>query len=299
MATPRKHWSRWADSILREDWDDATCATVARLIAWLNQRWARDGLPESERGRAFIGIEDAIKITGCRRPHLAIQRLLSLPSRASLGTAEASLRTNHREPSVLFTWPKYAEFQRVDTRKLPCKSPQIAPSASAPAPSSLRKTSEKKETPLPPLQGEAAATSPFGTTKRGPRTPRERKPEPPEAVQFAADFASGLAGAHAGIKPPSAAQLALWAREARLMLTADQRPLAEAQDLARWLLSDEGPDATWWRPNVQGVPKFRQQYDRLRALQRRNLNGSGVRPGPIATAARNILADIARREGSG
>jgi hypothetical protein len=50
-----------------------------------------------------------------------------------------------------------------------------------------------------------------------------------------------------------------WAHDARLILDQDHRPLEEALGVMRWAAADP-----FWRKNVLGVPKFRQQYDRLR-----------------------------------
>lgn len=111
MATPRKRYFRVADSILREQWDDATLATAIRLMAWLNQRWARDGIADEERGRAVIGETAAMEITRIRRPHVALQRLARLPLAAGWSTARAWLDDVQRPSRVTIDWPKYAEFQ--------------------------------------------------------------------------------------------------------------------------------------------------------------------------------------------
>lgn len=134
----------------------------------------------------------------------------------------------------------------------------------------------------------ASAAPPAPKAKR----PREPKPIPPEAVQFATDFLDGLRARHPGFQGP--ATLATWSREARLML--EQRPLEEARDLAQWLFEDSGRDAEFWRRNILGVPKFREQYDRLLVLRRGASYGSSdaVRPGPITQALRNLAARAAR-----
>jgi hypothetical protein len=157
-------------------------------------------------------------------------------------------------------------------------------SASSSSSSDLKTDPQKKDS-APPAAGSAA-----------PRGPKVLKPEPPEAVQFAEDFADGLRAVHEGFKPPSEAALRSWARAARLMLTEDSRPLEEARNLARWLFEDPGAEATFWRPNVMSLPTFRKQYDRLQAQRRRSEHGpvQAIRPGPIAQAMRNI---IARAEG--
>lgn len=50
-----------------------------------------------------------------------------------------------------------------------------------------------------------------------------------------------------------------WHTAARLLLDRDGRPYAEAERLIRWSQADE-----FWRTNVLSMPKFREQYDRLR-----------------------------------
>jgi hypothetical protein len=57
-------------------------------------------------------------------------------------------------------------------------------------------------------------------------------------------------------KPPTIT--AAWRHDARLLLSRDKRPLAEAEALMRWAASH-----SFWRRNVMGLPKFREQYDRL------------------------------------
>lgn len=52
---------------------------------------------------------------------------------------------------------------------------------------------------------------------------------------------------------------AAWRHDARLLLTRDRRPFDEAIGLMEWAAAD-----SFWRRNVLGIPKFREQYDRLR-----------------------------------
>jgi hypothetical protein len=60
-----------------------------------------------------------------------------------------------------------------------------------------------------------------------------------------------------GCRPPSVT--AQWRDSARLLLDKDGRPLAEVERVLRWCQADE-----FWRVNILSLPKFRQQYDRLR-----------------------------------
>jgi len=50
-----------------------------------------------------------------------------------------------------------------------------------------------------------------------------------------------------------------WRKAARLLLDADGAPLDEAQRVMRWALQD-----SFWRTNIQSLPKFREKYEQLR-----------------------------------
>ena len=104
MATPRKHYFRVADSVLRESWTNDDLATLVRLMAYLNQRWARDGLTSSQACRATLSAQDLMAVTGS-------QRLLTARSRLSIAVASVSVRTSIRGAYTDIHWPKYAEFQ--------------------------------------------------------------------------------------------------------------------------------------------------------------------------------------------
>lgn len=60
-----------------------------------------------------------------------------------------------------------------------------------------------------------------------------------------------------------------WSDAERLLLERDERDRSEAERLIRWCQGNE-----FWRANILSMPKFRQQYDRLR-LQ---ANASNVTP---------------------
>lgn len=70
-----------------------------------------------------------------------------------------------------------------------------------------------------------------------------------------------------GSKRPNVTQR--WRDEARLLLDRDKRPLNEAKDLIRWTQSDP-----FWKSNVMAMPKFRQQYDRLRLQSKDRAGGT-------------------------
>lgn len=60
-----------------------------------------------------------------------------------------------------------------------------------------------------------------------------------------------------------------WFDAARLMLDNDKRPLDEAHRLIDWCQADD-----FWHKNILSMPKFREQYDKLR-LKATSPNGNG------------------------
>lgn len=60
-----------------------------------------------------------------------------------------------------------------------------------------------------------------------------------------------------GCKPPTITKA--WRDEARRLLDLDKRPLDKALNLIDWATND-----AFWRSNIQSMPKFRAQYDKLR-----------------------------------
>ena len=59
-----------------------------------------------------------------------------------------------------------------------------------------------------------------------------------------------------------------WAKAERLMFERDHRPRDEAERLIRWSQADE-----FWRSNILSMPKFREQYDKLRLQADRPTGG--------------------------
>lgn len=134
------------------------------------------------------------------------------------------------------------------------------------------------------------------TAERRPPKPDAGGSSPPapanlESSGFARDFLDGLKAVHQGFRAPP--NFGRWENEARLLLERDQRPLAEAQELARWLFESSSSEAEFWRGNVLSVPKFRQKYDQLRAQKRRS-ECRGHRPGPIE----QMIREYGNGEGS-
>lgn len=148
MATPRKHWFKVADSIGDEDWDNDVLATLIRLQARLNTKWARNGLVGEEAGRITLTAGDAMAVT--RRSSFA--RASSLLCRC---TAAASLTMHFDVASVKISWPKWPEFQGLLVRE----SPESRPLRKTPPQDARRKTQER-ESEAPPAPESPAAPRP-------------------------------------------------------------------------------------------------------------------------------------------
>lgn len=71
-----------------------------------------------------------------------------------------------------------------------------------------------------------------------------------------------------------------WRDEARRLLDLDRRPLAEAHDLIDWCQND-----SFWRANINSMPKFRKQYDQLR-LKSQDGRGTGGVNIPVVNGER-------------
>jgi hypothetical protein len=150
MATPRSRHIRISDLVLNEDWDDATLATMVRLLAWMRQRWARERLTAEQACDALLSARDAMLITRTHRPHIAFERLLSLPLAARLGSLAVALVESQGHACLSLKWPKAAIYQGWDARDSgrdrPAERPLRRPVARRP----------EKEEEHPASQGDAA-----------------------------------------------------------------------------------------------------------------------------------------------
>lgn len=109
MATPRKKHFRVGDSILREPWRRELKLACVLLQAHLNTRWRRDGVPNTEAGRCLLSRGALQDITGKSRVRSGFALLREL---AELVSITVSLEGEF----VSVDWPKFPEFQLLDTR---------------------------------------------------------------------------------------------------------------------------------------------------------------------------------------
>lgn len=141
MATPRKAWFRVPDSVADEDWPDDVLATLIRLQARMNSRWARNGLSASEAAEITLSACDAMAVTR-RRSFARASELL----RRTSGYVTSDVRV--ARASVKFSWPKWPIFQGLASRELPRENPEASlesPSPPPPPPPPPQKEEEKKE----------------------------------------------------------------------------------------------------------------------------------------------------------
>lgn len=163
MATPRKHWFRVADSIGDEDWDNDTLATLIRIQARLNTKWARNGLTGEEAGKITLTAGDAMAVTH----RTSFARALQVLRRC---TAAVSLVIHEQRASVKLEWPKWPEFQGLIARE----SPESRPLRKTPPQDARRKTQEEiVEAPPAP-----AAARPKRQRSVTPKTPCPDQLEP-------------------------------------------------------------------------------------------------------------------------
>ena len=129
----------------------------------MRQRWAREHLNSEQACEALIPAREAMRITRISRPHVALQRLASLPLAAGWTSASASLEETQSGTRVRLKWPKVAKYQGWDALDTGTSeadaSPQDAPSV-VPSPVSRLAAHEEQElTPSELAASEPAAIS--------------------------------------------------------------------------------------------------------------------------------------------
>ena len=125
------------DSVLRENWDNDTLATMVRLSAHLNTCWARDGLTAEEVCGLYVSPGQLMQITGRRRLDYARLTL------DKLGLV-AEITTSYFGDSTLVYWPKFAEFQGMDALESARERPPGALSATSTSTSTSRKNKRER-----------------------------------------------------------------------------------------------------------------------------------------------------------
>jgi hypothetical protein len=145
VATPRKHWFRVADSVLRDELTRDQRSTFVGLLAWFNQRRARDGHRGRRAQEGSIPPGDLLTITLTDSLELAREFLRDLQKLFEL-------RIEERGVFTFVEWPNLAKFQewgRPQRARLPgTPSPESRPPITrrhAPSGSGSGSVSEKKE----------------------------------------------------------------------------------------------------------------------------------------------------------
>ena len=110
VATARKKWFKVADSLTQEPISNDHLATMIRLMGAMNQRWARDGLTAEESRTIALRPGDLMEVTG--------KGTLSSARATLQGAAEHVSMSVDADVSVTrITWPKWSEFQGIDSRE--------------------------------------------------------------------------------------------------------------------------------------------------------------------------------------
>lgn len=139
MPTPRKRYFRVADAILREPWPRETKLTMVLLMAWLNQRWARDGLSAEEAGRAVLSRSALAEVTGRHRldsARVALRKLAEV----------VSISIEYRDDFTVIHWPKFPEFQNFGAEVGPKSGLEPALDPPLPRPASRGPRPRERET---------------------------------------------------------------------------------------------------------------------------------------------------------
>lgn len=157
MATARRHWFRVADSVAREDWSNDVAATFLRLGGMLNTRWARDGLNPEEACRIVLRPADLMACTGSQSLARARRIVNELAAHLSIIVREQGANTS-------LEWPKWSEFQKLDSPKLPSNRPEAA----------------RKLPPPPPPPQDAPARR--NQEEEAPEAPAPASPTPPPSM---------------------------------------------------------------------------------------------------------------------
>lgn len=200
MATPRKHWFKVADSVADEDWSNDVLATLIRLQARMNTRWARNGLSPEDAATITLTAGDVMTVT--RRSRFARGAALVREC-----THAVTMTVHVGATSVTVHWPKWPEFQGLPDRRMPESSPRVA----------LSET--QTQTPPQDARQKRAEAPPAPPAKRAPRA--RRSPPAPFPGSMTQDDWTGLGTKH-GVDPVQLEEFARgWATEKLRDYTAD------------------------------------------------------------------------------
>ena len=125
MATERRPYHRTADSIGDEHWSNDELACICRFSAHLHSRWRTDRIMDPvAASRATLGPADLMRVSGKLQPSAAralVERCAKLVS-WSLST---------RGALVEISWPKWPEFQGLESQHGGKRTSTSSPSASS------------------------------------------------------------------------------------------------------------------------------------------------------------------------
>jgi hypothetical protein len=104
VGRARRSWFKVASSIYREPWDPDEKLCLVLLSAYLNDRWARDGLTADQACEATLDLGAMFSVTGKKRADSALRVLEQLANRITLSV-------HYEDGRCSIKWPKFAEFQ--------------------------------------------------------------------------------------------------------------------------------------------------------------------------------------------
>lgn len=314
MATPRKRWFKVADSILREDWSDSVLATQMRLMAWLNQRWRRDGIPHEGAGRAVIGAMDAMLITHTQAARAALRKLARHPREAGLTSARAHLDDGARPTRVILEWDKFPEFQEMGARLRGSDGAVTAPSDSDSGSESVSGSDEEKSPPPAAASADAAAdravrsdqpsvpgdlfppAQPPGDAQQPEQEKSPAKPASPAAVRLTGAFIAMVADCYLSAKIPGTPRArAKW--ELAMDGVLREYPAADIELAIEWLavvnkhreqfrFRVEAPSSL--KQKIGGVLDEARRWKRPPSVTATRPSGNGVRRGGLTDHDREI-----------
>lgn len=245
MATPRKRYFRVADKIGRKAWTNDELASLVRLMAYLNTRWAREGIEGTEAGYAEVSATDLMAITGKRRADIARKS-------AERWRDIAEISVEHRGDVSVILWPKFAEYQQFDPPTPARVEPPPRPASRVPRP---------RHTESHP------SGAPKGTGGHEGKKPRKATRPPPEwALRCAAKLSEGLVGVRGAPKRPN---LDAWARWIARIPGAYVAATPEAVEAGIEWLMDPAQLENAMVPEVRSGRTLYEKWSRVEAAAKR------------------------------